>query len=61
MMLKIACTCGRVGIASAESLPRELTCSRCGSSRRVEAEDGARIVSEVAFQEWLLGEREAPS
>jgi hypothetical protein len=36
-------------------------CSRCGSSRRVEAEDGARIVSKVALQEWLLGEREAPS
>jgi hypothetical protein len=52
MMLKIACTCGHVGIVSAETLPRELTCARCGSSRRVEAEDGTRIVNRVAFEEW---------
>jgi hypothetical protein len=60
MLLKIACTCGRVGIVSAETLPRELTCARCGSSRRVEAEDGTRIANRVAFEEWLFGEHKAP-
>jgi hypothetical protein len=60
MLLKIACTCGHVGIVSAETLPRELTCARCGSSRRVEAEDGTRIVNRVAFEEWLFGEHKAP-
>jgi hypothetical protein len=60
MMLKIVCPCGHVGIASAETLPRELTCARCGSSRRVEAEDGTLIVNRVAFEEWLFGEHKAP-
>jgi hypothetical protein len=60
MILKIACTsCGHVGLAAAESLPRELTYSACGSSRRVEAKDGARIRNPGAFEEWLFGEREA--
>jgi len=62
MMLKIACQqCGHVGLANAETLPRELTCSWCGSCRRVDAEDGARIVNRIAFEEWLFGERDAPS
>jgi hypothetical protein len=58
-MVKVVCTCGHTGIVSAESLPRELTCARCGSSRRVEA--GERIRNKVAFEEWLLGEHKAPS
>jgi hypothetical protein len=56
-MLKIACTgCGHVGLAAAETLPRSLTCSSCGSSRRVEVEDGARVRSREAVMEWILGE-----
>jgi hypothetical protein len=39
-----------VGLANAQSLPRELTCSRCGACRHVEAKDGQRIVNKVAFQ-----------
>jgi DNA-directed RNA polymerase subunit RPC12/RpoP len=62
VILKIACQhCGHVGLANAETLPRELTCARCGSRRRVDAEDGARIVNRIAFEEWLFGERDAPS
>jgi hypothetical protein len=60
MMLKIACTCGHVGVVNAQSLPRELRCWQCGSCRRVEAKDcEARIVSRVAFEEWLFGESDA--
>jgi hypothetical protein len=56
-MLKIACTgCGHVGLAAAETLPRSLTCSSCGSSRRVKVEDGARIKNPVAVMERILGE-----
>jgi hypothetical protein len=60
MMLKIMCTCGHTGIVSAATLPRELQCSRCGSCRYVKAEDGARIVNRVAFEEWLFGASGAP-
>jgi hypothetical protein len=60
MMVKVVCTCGHVGIVSAESLPRDLVCSRCGSCRHVEAEDGTRIVNRVAFEEWLFGAPGAP-
>jgi hypothetical protein len=60
MMLKIACPCGHVGLVAAETLPRELVCSHCGASRRVERKDGARIVNKVAFEEWLLGASGAP-
>jgi hypothetical protein len=42
MLLKIECTCGHM--VSAESLPRELQCSRCGSSRHVEAKAGELFV-----------------
>ena len=59
-MLKIACPCGHVGIVSAESLPRELTCARCGPLSHGEAEDGARIANRAAVDEWLLGEHRAP-
>jgi hypothetical protein len=59
MLVKIACSCGHVSVANAENLPRLLTCSRCHSCRRVEAEDGARIVNRIAFTEWLFGEGEA--
>ena len=48
------------GIVYAETLPRSLTCSRCGSCRYVKVEDGARIVNRVAFEEWLLGASGAP-
>jgi hypothetical protein len=58
MMLKIACPCGHTGIVSAETLPRELTCSRCGASRHVGS--GERIVNKVAVLEWLLGGAEEP-
>jgi ribosomal protein S27E len=41
MMLKIACQqCGHSGIVNAETLPRSLTCSQCGSCRYVKGEDG---------------------
>ena len=52
--------CGHIGLVSARKLPRSLTCSRCGSCRYVEAEDGARIVNRVAFEEWLFGASGAP-
>jgi hypothetical protein len=60
MMLRIECTCGHSGIVSAGSLPRSMTCSRCGSARHVEAADGARIVNRVAFEEWLFGAPGSP-
>jgi hypothetical protein len=56
MMLRITCPCGHIGIVSAVTLPRELTCSSCGSSRRVEVKDGARVRSREAVMEWILGE-----
>jgi hypothetical protein len=58
MMVKVLCACGHVGVVCAETLPRSLTCSACGASRYVEG--GQRIVNKIAFQEWLLGEHEAP-
>ena len=59
MLLKIECPeCTHIGIVSAESLPAELVCSACGTSRRVEA--GARIVNRAAVLEWLLGASGAP-
>jgi hypothetical protein len=60
MMVKVSCECGHTGIVSAESLPRDLVCSHCGASRRIEREDGARIVNRVAFEEWLFGAPGAP-
>jgi hypothetical protein len=61
MMLKIACQqCGHMGLVNAQTLPRELRCWQCGCSRRVEAKDGARIVSRVAFEEWLFGAPGSP-
>jgi hypothetical protein len=60
MMVKVVCTCGHSGVVNTETLPRELTCSRCGSCRYVEAEDGTRIVNRVAFEEWLFGAPGAP-
>jgi hypothetical protein len=56
MMVKVVCTCGHSGVVNAETLPRELTCSRCGSSRRVETKEGARIRNPVAVMERILGE-----
>jgi hypothetical protein len=60
MLIRVTCPCGHVGLVAAETLPRELTCSACGESRRVGAKDGPRIVSRVAFEEWLLGASGAP-
>jgi hypothetical protein len=60
MMLRITCTCGHTGVVNAESLPRDLVCSRCGDSRRVQAERGERIISTARREEWvaqLLGSR----
>jgi hypothetical protein len=62
MMLRIECTsCGHVGVAAAETLPRELTCSRCGSSRYVKAEDCRRVASRTAIIEWLCGAEAPPA
>jgi hypothetical protein len=44
MLLKIACPCGHIGVAAAETLPRDLTCWRCGTSRHVEPELGACVI-----------------
>jgi hypothetical protein len=61
MMLKIACTsCGHVGVAAAEALPRDLVCSRCGASRRVDAGGGRAITSTARFEEYLAGTRARP-
>jgi hypothetical protein len=56
MMLKIECPCGHIGLLNAANLPRELQCSRCGASRYVKVEDGARIKNPVAVMERILGE-----
>ena len=56
MMIKVQCACGHVGIVSADTLPRDLVCSRCGSSRNVHAKDGERIRNHVAVMERILGE-----
>jgi hypothetical protein len=61
MMLKIACPCGHVGLADASILPRDIVCSHCGASRRIERKDGARIVNRVAFEEWLRGASGGPA
>jgi hypothetical protein len=60
MLLKISCTCGRVGAVSDALLPRELVCSHCGSARLVEAEHCRPIVSLARFEEYIAGERERP-
>ena len=55
---KIACQqCGHVGVVCAESLPRELVCSRCGEARQLA--DGAPIRSKEAILEWHFGGRSA--
>ena len=60
MLIRVTCPCGHVGIVSAETLPRSLTCSACGSSsQRVEVRDGRRMASRTAIIEWLCG-AEAP-
>ena len=56
MMIRVTCPCGHIGIVSAVTLPRELQCSRCGASRYVKVEDGARIKNPVAVMERILGE-----
>jgi hypothetical protein len=56
-MLKVSCTtCRHIGLAAAEHLPRQLTCSACGTSRRVEIAECARIKNPVAVMERILGE-----
>jgi len=58
VLVKVACCCGHVGLADAATLPRELRCWQCGSSRYVEA--GARITNRAAVLEWLLGAPGSP-
>ena len=53
MLLRIPCPCGHVGIASAKTLPRVLTCLHCGAIRRVERERSERIISTAAREEWV--------
>jgi hypothetical protein len=53
MMVKVACPCGHTGVVSAESLPRDLVCSQCGSSRYVEPERSARIISTARREEQV--------
>jgi hypothetical protein len=60
MLIRVTCPCGHIGLINAETLPRELVCSHCNASRHIERKDGARIVSRVAFEEWLLGASGAP-
>jgi hypothetical protein len=60
MLIRVTCPCGHIGLINAETLPRELVCSDCGASRRVEAGGGKAIVSTARFEEWLAGERERP-
>jgi hypothetical protein len=45
MLLRIVCRCGHVGVVPAATLPRELQCSACGASRRVEVDPSERIIS----------------
>jgi hypothetical protein len=56
MLIRVTCPCGHVGLVAAEALPRELVCSRCGSSRHVHAKDCARIRNRVAVMERILGD-----
>jgi hypothetical protein len=54
-MIKIACKkCGHVGIASAKRLPRNFTCSQCGTSCSVERERTERIISREQKLENVL-------
>jgi hypothetical protein len=61
MLLTISCpSCGHVGLAKSEILPRDLVCSHCSASRHVEARHGRRIVNRVALEEWLFGAPGSP-
>jgi hypothetical protein len=60
MLIRVTCPCGHIGLIDAETLPRDLVCSHCGASRRIERKDGVRIVSRVAFEEWLFGAPGSP-
>jgi hypothetical protein len=54
MLLTISCpSCGHVGLINAETLPRDLVCSRCGSSRYVKAAEGAQITSTAKREEQV--------
>jgi hypothetical protein len=59
MLIRVTCPCGHIGIVSAATLPRELRCWQCGSSRHVEVANGWRMASGAAVLEWLCG-AEAP-
>ena len=60
MMTMISCACGHVGAMGDGPLPRELVCSRCGSSQLIGAGHGKPIVSGERFEEWLSSERPRP-
>ena len=61
MMLRITCPCGHVGLADAQTLPRELRCWQCGASRHVEVKDARRMASRAAVLEWLCGAEAPPA
>jgi hypothetical protein len=61
LLLKVICKCGHTGIVSAESLPRELRCWRCGTARHVEARHGRRVASRDAALEMLAGGEARPA
>ena len=51
MLIRVTCPCGHIGIVSAETLPRSMTCSACGASRHVEVREGRRMASAEAVME----------
>jgi hypothetical protein len=61
MILRISCpSCNHIGAVCAETLPRDLQCSRCDDRRHVQVADGRAITSTARFEEWLAGERGRP-
>ena len=59
MLIKVTCPCGHTGIVSDNRLPCELRCWSCGTSRRVEPNGDARIVSTERRRERASGIIEA--
>jgi hypothetical protein len=46
-LMAITCGCGHVGVVPARKLPRDVTCSCCGSVRLVEQSDGQSITDKA--------------
>jgi hypothetical protein len=59
MLIRVTCPCGYVGIATADGLPRELTCLRCGEARQVAAAECRPVRSREAVMEMILGSTSA--